>query len=84
MNITAQRMFGGHGLYCGEKFFGIIHAGKLYFKVNDATKAKYLEAGMEPFKPSAKQVLKSYYQVPSDILESAKELKHWAKEAIGA
>ena len=31
--VDARRMFGGYGLYRDETFFGILHRGKLYFKV---------------------------------------------------
>ena len=32
--IEARRMFGGYGLYRDETFFGIVHKGKLFFKIN--------------------------------------------------
>lgn len=31
--VTARAMFGGYGLYQRTTFFGIIHKGRLYFKV---------------------------------------------------
>jgi DNA transformation protein len=37
---------------------------------------------MKPFRPNAKQTLKSYYQVPVDIIEDADELREWAEKAI--
>jgi hypothetical protein len=37
---------------------------------------------MKPFHPNAKQTLKSYYQVPVEILEDADELCERAKTAI--
>jgi TfoX/Sxy family transcriptional regulator of competence genes len=62
-------MFGGHGLYQAETFFGIIHKGRLYFKVDASTVAEYRRRKMKPFRPNANQTLKSYYQVPAPILE---------------
>lgn len=35
--IEFRRMFGGHGIYQREVFFGILHRGRLYFKTDDAT-----------------------------------------------
>ena len=37
---------------------------------------------MKPFRPSAKQTLKSYYEVPADVLENSDQLAAWAQEAI--
>jgi DNA transformation protein len=37
---------------------------------------------MKPFRPNAKQTLKSYYQVPADVIEDADELSQWAMKAI--
>ena len=82
-DVEARRMFGGHGLYQDETFFGIIHRGRLYFKIDDTTVAEYRRRKMKPFRPNAKQTLKSYYQVPVEIIEDADELRAWAEVAIG-
>lgn len=79
--VTCRAMFGGHGLYCGRVFFGIVHKGRLYFKTNATTAPRYREREMTPFRPSAKQALNSYYEVPVDILENAEELTIWAQQA---
>jgi DNA transformation protein len=82
-DVEARRMFGGHGLYQDETFFGIIHNGRLYFKIDETTVGEYRKRKMKPFRPNAKQTLKSYYQVPVDIIEDADELHEWAEAAIG-
>lgn len=81
-NVTARSMFGGHGLYYRTTFFGIIHKGRLYFKVSAKTIPRYREYGMKPFRPNAKQTLKSFYEVPVDVLEDPESLTRWAKAAI--
>ena len=81
-DVEARRMFGGHGLYQDETFFGIIHKGRLYFKVDESTVGEYRKRKMKPFRPNAKQTLKSYYQVPVDIIEDADQLCRWAETAI--
>jgi DNA transformation protein len=81
-DLTIKRMFGGCGLYRGTVFFGIIANGRLYFKVNDKTKQEYIDRGMGPFQPTSKQTLKTYYEVPVDVLEDDGELTTWAKAAI--
>ena len=62
--VECKHMFGGFGLYSHGIFFGIIANGCVYFKTDASTVDAYKEKGMEPFKPSAKQTLKNYYEVP--------------------
>jgi len=81
-DVEARRMFGGYGLYRDETFFGIIHKDRVYFKVDESTVGEYLMRKMKPFRPSARQTLRSYYQVPLDILEDAERLGEWAAQAI--
>jgi DNA transformation protein len=81
-DVEARRMFGGHGLYQDETFFGILHKGELFFKIDASTVGEYRRRKMKPFRPNAKQTLKSYYQVPVDIIEDADELRAWAARAI--
>ena len=82
-DVEARRMFGGFGLYRDETFFGIIHKGKLYFKIDESTVGAYRRRKMKPFRPNARQTLKSYYQVPVDIIEDGDQLCEWAVKAIG-
>ena len=81
--VDCRAMFGGFGLYHRDLFFGILHKGRLYFKTNDQTRPDYEEYGMKSFRPSDKQTLKNYYEVPPDILEDGDELIHWAGKCIG-
>ena len=81
-DVQARRMFGGFGLYQDETFFGIIHKGKLFFKVDDSTVGAYRKHKMKPFRPNARQTLKSYYQVPVEIIEDADQLCEWVVRAV--
>jgi DNA transformation protein len=81
-DLECRAMFGGYGLYQGDTFFGIIYKGRLYFKTDETTVAAYKRLGMKPFRPNAKQTLKSYYQVPVDTLEDHDQLTAWARKAI--
>jgi DNA transformation protein and related proteins len=80
--VEARRMFGGHGLYQDETFFGIVHKGKLFFKIDESTVGAYRKRKMESFRPNGKQTLKSYYQVPMEIIEDADVLREWAVKAV--
>lgn len=80
-DVDGRAMFGGHGLYRGDAFFGIIFKGRLYFKTDDRSRPAYLERKMKPFRPNARQSLSSYYEVPVEILENREELVEWARTA---
>lgn len=82
--IECRAMFGGHGLYCVQSFFGILFKGVLYFKVSPATKPEYERQGTKPFQPSTRQTLKSFYEVPAAVVENGAELTRWARAAIEA
>jgi DNA transformation protein len=75
--VSARAMFGGHGLYRDARMFGIVFKGRFYLKVSAATRPRFEEAGMKPFRPSAKQTLRSYFEVPADVVESPAELARW-------
>jgi len=80
-SVEARRMFGGHGLYQDETFFGIVHKGKLFFKIDETTIGEYSKRKMRPFRPNGKRTLESYYQVPAEIIEDADGLRQWAVNA---
>ena len=76
--VTCRAMFGGYGLYRGRIFFGIVHKGRLYFKTDETSRAAYLKRGMKPFRPNARQTLKTYYEVPVEIIEDREQFVAWA------
>ena len=80
--LEGRAMFGGCGLYAGEKIFGIIFKGRLYFKTTEATREVYVQRGMKPFRPNNKQKLNAYFEVPADVIEDAAQLEIWAQAAL--
>lgn len=80
--VRCLPMFGGFGFYLEDKFFGIIFRERLYFKTSPTTRKEYVRLGMKPFSPRPRQTLKSYYEVPADILENRERLLEWAKLAL--
>jgi DNA transformation protein len=83
-DVRARAMFGAHGLYSGEHFFGILDEGRLFFKTDAQSEGEYLSRGMEPFTYEArgKVLTIGYHEVPPDILEQPLELALWARKAI--
>lgn len=82
--LVCRPMFGGHGLYSDEVFFGIIHRGALYFRTDEQSRPEYLRQGMRPFMPKPRQSLKAYYEVPAGVLEDPELLVEWARRAMAA
>jgi DNA transformation protein len=82
--VTCRAMFGGHGLYCGTSFFGIVYKERLFFRTTEATRLEYERRGMQPFRPNPNQALQRYYEVPAEVLEDRLMLVEWARRALGA
>ena len=84
--VRTKAMFGAHGLYQNEHFFGILDEGRLFFKTDASSQADYVARGMVPFTHESKGrvVTMSYHEVPPDVLENPHELVFWARRAIQA
>ena len=75
-------MFGGHGLYLRETFFGIVFKGRLFLATDVESRREYVRAGMGPFRPNPRQTLARYYEVPAEVLEDPDQLAIWAARAV--
>ncbi len=86
-NIKLRPMFGGAGIYYGATMFGLIADDAVYFKVDDANKDDYLAANCEPFSYLRKgkpTYLKSYYQLPDEVLENPDDAIVWGRSSVDA
>ncbi|MGH8372062.1 MAG: TfoX/Sxy family protein [Stenotrophobium sp.] len=81
-DLKSRPMFGGHGLYMHDSFFGIVHGGALYFRTDEASRPDYVSSGSRPFNPKGVRELHRYYEVPADVLEHAETLQIWAQKAV--
>ena len=82
--VCARPLFGGHGLYWRGVIFAIAYSGRLSLKVDERSKGDYLARGMGPFRPNERQTIKSYYEVPPEVLNDPEAQTSWAGEAIRA
>jgi DNA transformation protein len=84
--ISTRRMFGGHGVYCDAIFIAIVVDGRLYLKVDDISKPRFVAAGSAPFTYAGKgkSIEMSYWNVPEEALDSAEQMQPWAKLALAA
>jgi DNA transformation protein and related proteins len=83
--VTARRMFGGVGLYAGDRFFGLLDDDTLYFRTADANRADYVARGMpafQPMGPGPKPM--NYNAVPAEVLEQPDLLAGWMLRALAA
>ena len=83
-DVRARAMFGAHGLYSGDKFFGILDEGRVFFKTGATNEKDYTSQGMKPFtyEMKGKVMAMAYHEVPPEILEQPHELTAWARKAI--
>lgn len=81
--VIPRRMFGGVGLYHGERIFGYIARDTLYFKVDESTRGDYQARGAGRFcpYPGKPELSMTYYEVPADTLEDADECVAWARKS---
>jgi len=84
--VRAQRMFGGHGLYCDDLFFALIVRDGLYLKVDAQTQPAFAAAGCEPFVYDAKgrAMTLNYWSAPAEAMESPALMQPWARQALSA
>ena len=84
--ITTRRMFGGHGVYCDGLFIAIVIDGRLYLKVDAGCEAEFRAAGSAPFvyESRGKSVEMSYWSAPEEAMDSADDMRPWARRAIAA
>jgi len=84
--VRARSMFGGCGIFLDDLMFALIAWNRLYFKVDDETKARFAAAGGEPFVYQGKQkpVEMSYWALPDETLDDPDALIEWAELALQA
>ena len=83
--VRTNRFFGGVGISNGAVQFAMMMGNSLYFAVDEDTRKKYEQAGMQPFSYMTKirrvQVRK-YFELPEDVLTDPEQLRLWAHEAM--
>jgi DNA transformation protein and related proteins len=83
-DITSRPLFGGHGFYWRDVIFAITYRERLYLKVDELSRPAFEAHVMGPFRPNDRQTLKSYFEVPPEVLADPEALISWAGEAIRA
>lgn len=83
--VRGRAMFGGVGIYAGERFMALLDDDTLYLKGDAVARPEYARAGMPPFMPGGdpSQAMQ-YYAVPPEVLEDADALRPWVALALAA
>lgn len=84
-SLQTSRFFGGLGISNGFVQFAMMMGNSLYFVVDDGSRKKYEQAGMQAFSYMTKKgciQVRRYYEVPEEVLTDSEQLRHWANEAM--
>jgi len=82
--VSVRRMFGGAGLYRDGRMFGLIADDVAYLKVDDSNRDDFLRAGSAPFEPYPEKIktkIRTYFEIPAEVLEDPEELARWAERS---
>jgi TfoX/Sxy family transcriptional regulator of competence genes len=79
-DVRARKMFGEYGLYCDERFVGIVADDRLYLKVTEAGAALLPDAERESPYPGAKPHL----VVDEEVIEDADRLSELMRTTAAA
>ena len=82
--VSVRRMFGGAGLSRSGTMFAVIADDVAYLKVDDSNRDDFVRAGSAPFEPypdKIKTTIRTYYEIPAEVLEDPAELARWAERS---
>ena len=84
--VRTQRMFGGQGIYRGERFFAIEVGGELYLKADSLTVERFRAAGSRPFAYArgGKLATMGYWLLPAEGADDPEEAARWGRLALEA
>lgn len=80
--ITSRAMFGGFAIYQRGRVFALAGDGRVYLKADQQTEGEFRARGMSPFQPWEGLTLKSYFEVPPEVVGDPEALRAWAAESI--
>jgi DNA transformation protein and related proteins len=85
-DVRARAMFGGFGIYRGERMFALVAEDALYIKVDDVSRAEFEALGLQPFRYEAggKVMVMSYWRPPVEAMDDREMLCEWARKGCEA
>ena len=82
-DVRARRMFGGMGVYTGEKMFAFLVGEDIGLKLSpdDLEKAMQLP-GACPLKPDPEaEPMREYVKMPKDVLDNLEQFTSWVEKS---
>lgn len=75
-DVTAKKMFGGHGIFADGVMFALVDsAGTPFLRANAETAAGFEAAGSDPHGKMP------YWEIPDGVLADTDSLTAWAEQA---
>lgn len=83
-DVRARRMFGGMGIYTGEKMFAFLLGDDIGLKLcpDDQQQAMALP-GAGPMKTDKDEPMRDYVRMPKDILDNLDTFTAWVERSAG-
>jgi TfoX/Sxy family transcriptional regulator of competence genes len=70
-----RAMFGGWAIYRDGEMLAIVYEGRTYLKATtEAAQARFIAAGMGPFRPRANQTFRTFWEIPPEVIHDAEDL----------
>lgn len=82
-DVRARRMFGGMGIYTGEKMFAFLVGEDIGLKLSpdDLTQAMELP-GAGPLKPDPEaEPMREYVKMPREVLDNFEQFMYWVERS---
>src|SRR5437660_6633 len=82
--IDVRRMFGGAGVFVGDRMIALVSREVIYLKADAETIPEFEQEGLTPFSYATKNgehKLTSYWRMPDRLYDDPDELARWARAA---
>lgn len=85
-DVRARAMFGGFGIYCGDRMFALVADDAFYIKVDEVNRAEFEARGLLPFQYEVRGERKqmNYWQPPAEAMDDREMLCEWARKGCEA
>ncbi|HEY3780435.1 MAG TPA: TfoX/Sxy family protein [Fimbriimonadaceae bacterium] len=82
-DVRARRMFGGMGIYTGEKMFAFLVGEEIGLKLSPVDVQEALTIpGAEPLRPDpAAEPMREYVRMPREVLDNYDKFIYWVERS---
>jgi DNA transformation protein len=84
-DVRARRMFGGMGIYTGEKMFAFLMGEDIGLKLSPDDISEALSIpGAEPLRPDPNsEPMREYVRMPREVLDNYDKFIYWVERSAG-